>query len=115
MMPFWLAPLVVAERLPRIAHETSNLASGKLPNGRLESERMITEKMLAVQAGTIAAQVEAWRISLDWGTRLAFGDLTGLQRLTLSAPSRIMAAASEPAGQTVKANAARLARNRLRG
>jgi hypothetical protein len=73
---------------------------------------MVTEKLLALQAGAIAAQVEVWRIGLDWSTRLAFGDLRGLQRLSLSAPSRIVEAASAPAGQTVKANAARLTRSR---
>jgi hypothetical protein len=104
---FWLASLVVANRLPVLAQEAHHLAMGRPRTGRLESERMVTEKILAVQSGALAAGLESVLIGIEIATRTALGDVHTAGHAMSHAPARVALAAARPAHRAVAANAKR--------
>lgn len=106
---FWLASLVVANRLPRLAEEAHHLAMGRPRTGRLESERMVTEKILAVHSGALAAGLESVIIGIEIATRTALGDVQSASHAMAHAPARVANAASRPARNAMAANARRFA------
>ncbi|HRJ69552.1 MAG TPA: hypothetical protein PK812_08090, partial [Beijerinckiaceae bacterium] len=57
MNSFFLAPLVIAHRLPQLMFE----AFHPNPFAREESARAVTEKVAALNEGIVAAQAEAMR------------------------------------------------------
>lgn len=104
---FWLASLVVANRLPRLAEEAHHMAIGRPRSGRLESERMVTEKILAVHSGALAAGLESVIIGIEIATRAALGDVHSAGHALAHAPARVAHAAARPAHDTMTANARR--------
>ncbi|MGL5446486.1 MAG: hypothetical protein ACRDBL_04170 [Rhabdaerophilum sp.] len=109
---FWLASLVVANRLPRLAEEAHGLAMGRPRSGRLESERMVTEKIVAVQSGALAAGLESVIIGIEIATRTALGDIHAAGQTMSHAPARVAMAATGPTRRTVAANAKRFSSSR---
>lgn len=110
MKDFWLAPFVVALRMPILAKEAHRMATGRpAANGRAESERMVTEKIDAVNEGMLEASVETVRLQMELGMMMMTGNAAGFVRLAQAGPQRIAAAASAPGSKTVRSNARRLA------
>jgi hypothetical protein len=109
---FWLASLVVANRLPVLAQEAHHMAMGRPRSGRLESERMVTEKILAVQSGALAAGLESVLIGIEIATRTALGDIHTAGHAISQAPARVALAAAGPTRRTVAANARRFSGSR---
>lgn len=110
MKDFWLAPFVVALRLPILAQEAQNIASGKMPaNGGGESKRMVTEKIDAVNDGILDACIEVTRLQMELGMMMMTGNAAGFVRAAKAAPQRIAHAATAPGNKTVRNNARRLA------
>ena len=68
-MNFFLAPMVISQRLPLLWLESI----GAAPAGRRESERMVTEKVDAMSEGFFAAQREMMLASFAVGTALMTG------------------------------------------
>jgi hypothetical protein len=104
---FWLASLVVANRLPVLAQEAHHMALGRPRSGRLESERMVTEKILAIQSGALAAGLESVIIGIEVATRTALGDIHTAGHAISHAPARVAMAAARPTHSAVAANARR--------
>ena len=69
MTNFFMAQMVVSQRMPLLWLETIGLA----PPGRKESERMVTEKIDAVSEGLMAVQRELVMTSIDMGTAMLSG------------------------------------------
>jgi len=106
---FWLAPLVIAKRIPVVADELVKTAAGNPPvKGRSETERMVTEKIAALAEGIFHANVEALKLQFEFGITAATGNLPGTMRLAREAPIRIAKAALGPGRKKVRANAKRL-------
>lgn len=114
MWNFWLAPLVIANRIPVLVEEARDLSMGRRPTGRFEAERMVTEKLAATQSGMLAAGLESMVIGIEIATRSAFGDVSSAQRILAGALARVAHAATRPAHKTMKANARRFAGPRSR-
>ncbi len=104
---FWLASLVVANRLPVLAQEAHHMAMGRPRSGRLESERMVTEKILAVQSGALAAGLESVIIGIEVATRTALGDIHTVGHAISHAPARVALAAARPTHRAMAANVRR--------
>jgi hypothetical protein len=99
----YLAPLVVAQRLPLLWLEAAGLKSSDSGEG----QRMVAEKFAAVFEGAVAAQVEMHRIMWQSGVAMMQGARpTG----PFSATARVTRAALEPAARRVRGNARRLSR-----
>ena len=106
---FWLAPFVIAKRIPVVADELVMTAAGNPPvKGRSETERMVTEKIVALAEGLLHANVEAFKLQFEFGFTAATGNLSGTMRLAREAPIRIAKAALAPGRKQVRANARRL-------
>lgn len=109
MKDFWLAPFVVALRMPILAREAQRMAIGQpASKGRAESERMVTEKIDAVNEGMRGACVETTRVQMELGMMMLTGNAAGFVRVAQAGPHRIAAAASAPGSKTVRSNARRL-------
>lgn len=109
MFNIWLAPMVIAHRLPEIALETQRLFLGqKGKPGRPEIERMVTEKIAAANQGALALALEGVRSSVAIGVAASLGNLPRAFDLAAAAPSRLANAAAAPAHRTLKANHRRL-------
>lgn len=102
MNSFFLAPLVVAHRLPQLMFE----AFHPNPFAREESTLAVTEKMAALSEGVIAAQVEAIRAPFLVG--LAFLNGHSMTLAAMKTPQRVARAAVAPMERRVRANAHRL-------
>ena len=102
MNSLFLAPLVVAHRLPQLMFE----AFHPNPFAREESTLAITEKMAALSEGMMAAQVEAVRAPFLIG--LAFLNGRSMTLAALGTPHKVARAAVEPMERRVRANARRL-------
>ncbi len=104
MNRLFLAPFVIAQRLPRIWLESTGLTG----NDRPETERMINEKVSAFHEGMMAAQVEMMKATMD----IAMATFTGGNPAAVAvlATERVTNAAMRPAARTVRANAKRLSR-----
>jgi hypothetical protein len=101
----YLAPLVVAQRLPLLWLESVGLSA----SGKRESERMVAEKMAATVEGVIAAHIEMQRIFWQSGVAM----MRGAQPAgPLTAGMRLTQAALEPAARRVRGNAKRLSRKK---
>jgi hypothetical protein len=100
----WLAPFVVASRMPILWFEALNPD----PSRREETNRMVSEKVIAAQEGMIAAQVALGSAMAENMAALAFGlKPKATPRRTASA---MMHASLAPAAKQVRANARRLAK-----
>jgi len=110
MKEFWLAPFVIALRMPVLAREAHHMATGRMPLGkRAESERMVTEKIVALNEGMLLACIEITRVQLELGFLAVTGNSTGFLRVAQAVPRRIAAAAAGPGGKRVRSNMTRLA------
>lgn len=110
MQPFFLAPLVMAMRLPVIALETFRMMHGRAPTdgARPESERMVTEKIAAMQEGAVEAMAELARANLEITLRFMGGDAHGASHAAHGVGRRVARAAAAPAAKRVRRNARRL-------
>lgn len=98
----WLAPLVVASRLPILWLESFNPD----PSRREETNRMVVEKFVATQEGLVAAQTAFVTAVAENMAALAFGlQPQSTPRRTASA---MVQAGLAPAARRVRANAKRL-------
>lgn len=102
MFGFFLAPLVIAQRMPLLIKETMNAN----PLERTESVRMVAEKMAAAQESVLAAQLAAAKAPLDMGLAMMRGATPA--QAAMSASRKIWRAASKPAERRVRANMRRL-------
>jgi flagellar biosynthesis/type III secretory pathway protein FliH len=111
MLDFWLAPLVVAARMPRVVREAQQLALGQpMQADRLETERMVTEKVQARQQGMEALARESVRTGMALGLAAAFGNVAAATQTLAAAPGRLARASLRPARRRVRANVRRLSR-----
>lgn len=111
MIDFWLAPFVVAARMPKLAREAQQLALGQpMRTDRLESERMVTEKVQALRQGMEAMMRESVRTGMALGLAAAFGNVAAATQTLAGAPDRLARASLRPARRRVRANARRLSR-----
>jgi hypothetical protein len=103
----FLAPFVVAARLPKLALEATD---GNATNP--EADRMVQEKVAAGVAGFFAAQ-RSWINSGHDVARASFrGDFAGAGIALIRAAPRAVEAALFPAARTVSANLKRLGKAR---
>lgn len=102
MNSLFLAPLVIAHRLPQLMFE----AFHPNPFAREESTLAVTEKVAALTEGMIAAQVEAMRAPFLVG--LAFLNGRGAAMAAFNTPRKVARAAVEPMERRVRANVHRL-------
>lgn len=110
MEEFWLAPFVVALRVPVLAKEAHHIATGRMALGRrVEAERMVTEKIAAMNEGMLLAGLELARVQMELGFLALTGNSAGFFRLAQAAPHRIAKAAAGPGGKRVRSNVTRLA------
>jgi hypothetical protein len=99
----FLAPFVVAARLPKLALEATD---GNATNP--EADRMVQEKVAAGVAGLFAAQ-RSWINSNHDIVRASLrGDFASASVALLRAAPRAAEASLKPAAQTVSANLKRL-------
>ncbi len=105
-MNLFLAPFVVAQRMPRLWWESF----GGNPFGPRESHVMVSEKLRAAQSGALAAQREAVRAGFESVSAAMRGRPVEAARLMLAAPARVTEAALAPAARQVGRNARRLSR-----
>lgn len=109
MDEFWLAPFVVALRMPVLAKEAHHMATGRMSLGkRAESERMVTEKIVAMNEGMLLACVEITQLQMELGFLAMTGNSNGFMRVAQAVPHRIAAAAAGPGGKRMRSNMARL-------
>jgi hypothetical protein len=98
----WLAPFVVAARMPILWYEALNPD----PASRDETNRMVVEKLAAAQEGLVAAQAAFGQAAAESAAAMMFGRLP---RNTPRSTAQAMVQASlAPAARRVKANAKRL-------
>lgn len=102
----FLAPLVIARRLPRLWWE----AMGGNPFGPRESVTMVSEKLAAMTEGALAAQRIAVTGAMEAGMDAMRGDVMGAAERMRIAQQRSLVAAMRPAARRVKGNLARLRR-----
>lgn len=100
----FLAPLVIAQRLPVIWLEAWGLGRG---GGQPETTRMVHEKLAATMEGTVAMSLEWQKLAVETSLALISGraapsPVSGGQRLTK--------AALAPAARRVRLNVRRLSR-----
>ena len=113
MMGFWLAPFVVAQRIPHLVDEATRLSMGQpASNSRPEMERMVTEKIEAIHKGILDSSLESMRSSVAIGVAMATGNALHASQLMAEMPSRISKAAMKPANTTMRANAVRLSKRK---
>lgn len=108
MNEYWMAPFVVAMRLPLLAREAQGLAKGRVPARLPESERMVTEKLVAAQEGLLLAGLEMARMNMEFGFLVVRGDAKGVEKLARDWPNRVAKAMSAPAGRRLRSNFRRL-------
>jgi hypothetical protein len=100
----WLAPFVMASRMPILFYEAMNPD----PSRRSETNRMVAEKMAAAQEGMLAAQIALGHAMAENMAAIAFGQTP---KATPRKTAQAMVNASlAPAARRVKANAKRLAK-----
>jgi hypothetical protein len=98
----WLAPMVVAARMPILWFEAMSPNSSR----RKETNLMVAEKMAAAQEGMIAAQAALGKAMVDNMTSVMLGKMpTETVRSTANA---MMRAGLKPTAKRVRANAKRL-------
>jgi hypothetical protein len=102
MFGFFLAPLVVVQRLPLILKETMSTN----PLDRTESVRMVAEKVAAAQEAVVAAHWAAAQAPLQMSLAMMRGASPAQAAMTAS--RKIWRAASKPAERRVRANMRRL-------
>lgn len=108
MTNYWLAPFVVALRMPALAREAQAFSLGKGGRRRRESERMVTEKIAAANEGAMLAGLEAMRINTEIGLMAMRGEFDGIGRVLRGSPARIADAAGQPAERRMRSNLRRL-------
>lgn len=111
MKSFFLAPMVVALRLPHLISEAQQTMLGR-PRGasRPEAERMLTEKITAFREGVSASAIEALSGTIESSTKAMTGDFLGAAHRFTHLPLKIGEAALRPAQAQVRANVRRLAK-----
>jgi hypothetical protein len=109
MKNYWLAPFVVALRMPLLAKEAqAHVLGGGRTGRRKESERMVTEKIAAVNEGVMMASLEAMRINTEIGLMAMRGEFGGISKVLRNGADRISDAASAPAEKRMRSNIRRL-------
>lgn len=109
MKSFFLAPMVVALRIPRLIGEAQQAMLGRATT-RPEAERMMTEKLAAIREGVSESALEAFRSSTESGLKAMRGDLLGATQHMSTLPLRMGRAALRPAQDKVQANIRRLSK-----
>jgi len=103
--PYFLAPLIVAMRVPALALEAQR--AGQLGS---ETTRAISEKIEAVLEGTLAAQLSMWASMMQFWPEVIAGKTPAL--VSGSAITKSLEAAARPTHKRLVANFQRLSRRK---
>jgi hypothetical protein len=100
----WLAPMVMAARMPILWYEALNPDTSK----RNETNRMVSEKLAAAQEGWVAAQAAFGQAIINNMTSVLLGQVP--RETPRSTAAAMMHAGLKPTARRLRANAKRLTR-----